>query len=48
MDDNDISDIWTIDSNISRVNESFIIAKMSEYIWYVNVIHIVFYILKLD
>ena len=41
MDGNDISDIWTSDSNISRVNESYI-AGTSEYIWYVKVIHNVF------
>ena len=46
MDDRDIPNTWMSDSNIGRVNPSYI-AEMSEYIWYVTVIHNLLYILTL-
>ena len=44
MDDSDKSDIWMSDKNIWlwRVHELYI-AETAEYIWYVSVIHKVFY-----
>ena len=47
MDDRDISDIWTSDSNIWRVNESYIVGT-SEYIWCVTVVHKVFYVFNVS
>ena len=44
MDGSDISDIWTSDSYICR--EQPYIPGTSEYIWYVIVIHNVFYVLN--
>ena len=43
MDDSDISDVWTSDSNIWLVSESYIVGA-SEYVWCVTVVHKVFYI----
>ena len=45
VNDSSISDIWTRDTNIWRVNESYV-AGTIEYIWYVTVLHNVIYILN--
>ena len=42
VDDSDISETWTSDSNIWQVNE-LDIAGTSEYTWYATVIHNVVY-----